>query len=46
MILGLMMGFDMGGPVNKTAYVFAAARAGRRDTGAACRSWPPSWPPA
>ena len=22
-ILGLMMAFDMGGPVNKTAYVFA-----------------------
>ncbi|WP_082043920.1 PTS fructose-like transporter subunit IIB [Mobilicoccus massiliensis] len=25
LILGLMMGFDLGGPVNKTAYVFATA---------------------
>ena len=28
MILGLMMAFDMGGPLNKVAYSFAAAGVG------------------
>ena len=36
-ILGLMMAFDMGGPLNKVAYSFAAAGVG----GAA---WPPTPP--
>ena len=39
-ILGLMMAFDMGGPVNKTAYTFAALGLAGRDTGELRRSWP------
>ena len=49
-ILGLMMGFDMGGPLNKVAYTFAAGgltTAITTKAGAAgCRSWPRSWLPA
>ena len=28
-LLGLMMAFDMGGPLNKTAYLFATTGLGR-----------------
>jgi PTS system fructose-specific IIC component len=31
-ILGLMMAFDMGGPLNKVAYAFAADRLGAAAT--------------
>ena len=34
-ILGLMMAFDMGGPLNKVAYSFAAAGVGAAATAAA-----------
>ena len=35
-VLGLMMAFDMGGPLNKVAYAFATAgRRGRGDRGRA-----------
>ena len=34
-MLGLMMAFDMGGPLNKVAYVFAAAGVGGRRPGRA-----------
>ena len=46
-ILGLMMAFDMGGPLNKVAYTFAAAglttAIATESTGPSrrCRSWPP-----
>ena len=43
-ILGLMMAFDMGGPVNKVAYVFAVAGLGAASPAteaAVRRSWPP-----
>ena len=42
-ILGLMMAFDMGGPVNKVAYTFGVASPRPPATP---RSWPRSWPPA
>ena len=34
-VLGLMMGFDLGGPVNKVAYTFATAGLAATSTGAA-----------
>jgi PTS system fructose-specific IIC component len=37
MILGLMMAFDMGGPLNKVAYVFATPAS-------AWQAWPPTRP--
>ncbi|WKV15850.1 fructose-specific PTS transporter subunit EIIC [Janibacter limosus] len=49
LILGAMMGFDLGGPVNKVAYAFATtglATAGAATDAVQLRSWPPSWPPA
>jgi PTS system fructose-specific IIC component len=53
LILGAMMGFDLGGPVNKTAYFFATA--GLAGAGTAtdspqlkimARSWLPAWSPS
>ena len=50
-ILGLMMAFDMGGPLNKTAYTLrrppvSASRPPPTATPRSCRSWPPSCSPA
>ncbi len=45
-ILGLMMCFDLGGPVNKAAYAFATAglnAATQRRSRSWARSWPPAW---
>ena len=39
-ILGLMMCFDLGGPVNKAAYAFAVAGLNVADPAIAARSWP------
>ena len=56
-ILGLMMCFDLGGPVNKAAYAFATAGTQYRRTGVVCRimaavmaagmvpRWRWHWPP-
>ena len=42
-IIGAMMAFDMGGPVNKAAYTFATGLiASHRSTG----RWPRRWSPA
>ena len=43
LMLGAMMAFDMGGPVNKAAYAFAAAPDRQRRLR---RRWPPRWPRA
>ncbi len=43
-VLGLMMAFDMGGPLNKTAYLFATTGwVPRRPATGTPRSWR-SWP--
>lgn len=45
-VLGLMMCFDLGGPVNKAAYLFATAGNRLPKQRPHSRSWPLSWPPA
>ncbi len=50
-ILGLMMCFDLGGPINKSAYLFATAGLAAETTttnhggGHGCWCWPSRWPP-